>query len=534
MFDIREQLLNYFSTKNKIPRVFVCGASGLLGNDLCIYLSNNNIEYQGTYYSNPAPNLIQVNFNKLDEIKKAMKDFETTVCVNCIVERRVNVCECDWTTTKSVNIDLPNRIAKVCHELRVHLIHISTDYVFDGKSPPYFPDSATNPLQNYGISKLISENRVFINCKKTTVIRVPVLYTENVRNLEDNAITLIGKKVLNRIESSKEDNYSIRRPNYIPDFCHYIGDMVKQPKIGTFHYYNPYVTTTKYQTAEFISDFLHKPMVFHIQPIEREDVPVEEVERPLDTRLIDDQYDIKKYPFTPFRECIKRCFSNLYHPPLSLNKPPEKDVFFLLDLDGTLVDTDKLHYFAYRDAMSSIIGLNLMFGTYEQAIHLGGMDKFIKEKIAICGDVKQQIKDQKKINMLKNSEPIIFMKNADKLIEYIHKYNIGHAVVTNTSKEIVESYKRRCDKLNLLTNWITREDYSEPKPNSECYELALQKFGKGEKHVIGIENTILGYEALCGVTKCIYIVTEKNTTFYNNFKSMDAYLINDFEQIFDK
>jgi hypothetical protein len=63
--------------------------------------------------------------------------------------------------------------------------------------------------------------------------------------------------------------------------------------------------------------------------------------------------------------------------------------------------------------------------------------------------------------------------------------------------------------------------------------LALQKFGKGEKHVIGIENTILGYEALCGVTKCIYIVTEKNTTFYNNFKSMDAYLINDFEQIFD-
>ena len=394
MFDFRELLFSKFNIKK--PRVFVCGASGLLGSDLCIYLSNNNIEYQGTYYRNPAPNLIQVDFNKVDEIKKAIKDFETTVCVNCIVERRVNVCEDDWLTTKSVNIDLPNRIAKVCQELGIHLIHISTDYVFDGKSPPYLPHSATNPLQNYGISKLISENRVFASCIKTTVIRVPVLYTENVRNLEDNAVTLIGKKVLNRIEPCKEDNYSIRRPNYIPDFCQFIGDMVKQPKVGTFHYYNPYVTTTKYQTAEFISEFLHKPMTYHIQPIEREDVPVEDVERPLDTQLIDNQYDIKKYSFTPFRECIQRCFVNLYHPPLSLDKPPEKDVFFLLDLDGTLVDTDKLHFFAYRHAMSTTIGLNLTFGTYERAIHLGGMDKFIKENIIICDDVKQLIKDQKK------------------------------------------------------------------------------------------------------------------------------------------
>ena len=532
MFDFREFLFSQFNFKK--TRVFVCGASGLLGSDLCIYFKKNSIEYQGTYYSNPAPNLIQVDFNKVDEIKKAIKDFKTTVCVNCIVERQVNVCEDDWLTTKSVNIDLPNRIAKVCQELGIHLIHISTDYVFDGKSPPYLPNSATNPLQNYGISKLISENRVFASCIKTTVIRVPVLYTENVRNLEDSAVTLIGKKVLNRIESCKEDNYSIRRPNYIPDFCQFIGNMVNQPKVGIFHYYNPYVTTTKYQTAEFISEFLHKPMAYHIQPIEREDVPVEDVERPLDTQLIDNQYDIKKYSFTPFRECIQRCFVNLYHPPLSLDKPPEKDVFFLLDLDGTLVDTDKLHFFAYRHAMSKIIGLNLTFGTYERAIHMGGMDKFIKENIIICDDVKQLIKDQKKINMLNSRDPITLMKNADKLIEYIHKYNIGHAVVTNTSKEIVELYKRNNETLNLLTNWITREDYREPKPNKECYELALQKFGKGEKHIIGIENTLLGYEALSGVTKCIYIVTEKNTTFYKNFKAMDAYLINDFEQVFDK
>ena len=114
MFDFREFLFSQFNFKK--TRVFVCGASGLLGSDICIYFKKNSIEYQGTYYSNPAPNLIQVDFNKVDEIKKAIKDFKTTVCVNCIVERQVNVCEDDWLTTKSVNIDLPNRIAKVCQE----------------------------------------------------------------------------------------------------------------------------------------------------------------------------------------------------------------------------------------------------------------------------------------------------------------------------------------------------------------------------------------------------------------------------------
>jgi dTDP-4-dehydrorhamnose reductase len=537
MFDFRELLLTQLYFKNKVlkkPRVFVCGASGLLGGDLCTYFQNHGIDYQGTYYRHPAPNLIQVDFNKSEDIEQAMKSFETTVCVNCVVERMVNVCEEDWQTTKSVNIDLPNRIARVCQKLGIHLIHISTDYVFDGKSPPYLPSSSTNPLQNYGISKLISENRVFASCKTTTVIRVSVLYTENVRNLEDNAVTLIGKKVLNRIEPSKEDNYSVRRPNYIPDFCHFIGDMVKNPKSGTFHYYNPHVATTKYQTAEYISEFLHKPMVNHIQPIERCDVPIEDVERPLDTQLIDNQYKINKYPFTPFIECIQRCFSGLYHPPLYLNQPPKKDIFFLLDLDGTLVDTDKLHFIAYHEALSTIIQYNLNYDTYEQAIQRGGMDKFLKENLLVCDAVKAQIKRRKTEYMLNNDEPVLLMKNAEKLIEYIHKYNIGHAVVTNTSKAVVESFKTRNPRLNSLENWVTREDYGAPKPDSECYKLALQKFGKNETHIIGIENTVLGYQSLSGVTKCIYIVTEKGAMFYDHFKRMDAYLINDFEQVFDK
>jgi dTDP-4-dehydrorhamnose reductase len=522
-----------YNEKNSKIKVFICGASGLLGADLCRYLKHHGIDFQGTYNSNYVPDLIKVDFKSIYDIENAMKNYDTTICINCIVERSVNICEDDWKTVQNINIDIPNRIAKVCHKLKIHLIHISTDYVFDGKNPPYLPDSPTNPLQNYGISKLISENRVFSNCNDTTVIRVSVLYTDNIKNLDDNAVTLIGKKVLNRIEQSKEDNYSVRRPNYIPDFCHFIGDMISNPRSGIFHYYNPNVVTTKYQTAEIISNFLHKPIINHIHPIDNGEQPIEDVERPLDTQLIDNKYDINKYQFTPMEECIKRCFQPLYHPPLVYDNSPTNNLFFLLDLDGTLVDTDKLHFASYNYILKKNYDIELNSIDFEYVINSCGFDHFLKKDLYLMDDVIKNIKREKKEHMLKSDEPIVLMKNVEKLINYIHKYNINHAVVTNTNNDIVNSFKKKSSILNLLTNWITREDYVNPKPNSECYELALTKFGKGETNIIGFENTIIGYNSLINVTKCVYIMTNMNCSQYNILKNKDAYLIDDYDQVFD-
>ena len=66
-----------------------------------------------------------------------------------------------------------------CNAREIKLIHYSTDYVFDGSRQPNYPDSPKNPLQNYGISKLISEYRVQKNCTSYAIIRTPVLYSEN-------------------------------------------------------------------------------------------------------------------------------------------------------------------------------------------------------------------------------------------------------------------------------------------------------------------------------------------------------------------
>lgn len=88
----------------------------------------------------------------------------------------------------------------ICNKLNIKFIHISTDYVFDGLSQPNYPESVKNPLQNYGISKLISEYRVINNCNNYVIIRTPVLYSK-LSKIHDNAVTLIGKNLMNLKEN---------------------------------------------------------------------------------------------------------------------------------------------------------------------------------------------------------------------------------------------------------------------------------------------------------------------------------------------
>ena len=177
-------------------KVFVCGASGLVGRDLGKLLSEKKIEWIGSYFSRPCANSSYVNFLEIDKLREHFRQTNPTHCVNCIAERAVDVCEQKWQLTKQNNIDIVRNLATVCKEQNIHFVHISTDYVFDGETPPFTPESRPNPLQSYGISKLIAELRVQLLLPSATIIRVPVLYTDSYHNFTETAVTLIGKKVL--------------------------------------------------------------------------------------------------------------------------------------------------------------------------------------------------------------------------------------------------------------------------------------------------------------------------------------------------
>lgn len=488
-----------------MTKVLVCGASGLLGRRIVEHLRRANIDFIGTYNSNPVKDSIQIDFMDLKSIEHAMNQHCITTCINCIVERRVDVCENNWGETKRVNIDITNNIAKVCELLNVHMIHISTDYVFDGLNPPYTPQSETNPLQNYGISKLISEQRVRRHTTNHTIIRVPVLYSEYIQNLSENAVSLIGKKVLDRTRVYTEDNFSIRRPLYIDDLCIYIIECITKKIKGTQHFGNPNDGVTKYIIAEKIAKYLGKTL--NVTSIN--EPPRDGADRPIDTQLVE---NLNGYTFTSINEGIQRCFSKLRHP--SIREAPS-DVFLLIDLDGTLTDTEEIHIKSYNMILGDDIDV-------KNIVESVGIDTYLRSKYS--EDVVKSIKNEKLNNMLQ-FDNITFIKNADKLIELIHELNINHCVVTNTNMRVVEHFKQKLPLLNKLKHWIVREDYNLPKPDPECYKLAMTRYHRPGQCVIGIENSRSGYESLKHVTDCIYLVNE-------DMKSEDVFIINDHDSIF--
>jgi len=498
-------------------KVLVFGASGLLGRELCTLLKKNDINYLGTYNTNKVENSVYINFENNDEIISLINNYNPTICIICIVQRLTDICESNWNETKKTNIDIVTKISKICKNNNFYVIHISSDYVFDGKNPPYLPSSLPNPLQNYGISKLISEYKISNYLKKYSIIRVPVLYSNNTINYNESAITMIGKKVLNNINKYTEDNFSIRRPVFIQDLCYFLLDIINNTNNyqGIYHFYNNKDKTTKYEIATLIGKYLNKD-TNHIIPINIE--PNDGAERPYDTNLLDNNYDINKFNITTIDEGIKLCFNKIYHPKIYSST---SNIFILLDLDGTLIDSNKLHIESYNKTFN-LFNLNLNLNLTENDININDYLKYnIKDDVLI-----NKIKSQKIKFLLESKDTINLINGAEKIIKYISENNINHCVVTNTSSSTVKFFKDKVPILNNLTNWVTREDYSEPKPNSECYNYAIKNYFKNEKYIIGFEDSYIGYCALKNITNIIYIIY--NNIIYEKIKNEDVYFINNY------
>ena len=503
-------------------KVFVAGGSGLVGRCLVNLLEETGLSYVSTYNSRPTKNGHRVNYENSEELRKFFEIHRPTVCVNCIVQRLTDVCEKNWDETKRVNIEIVDRLSRVCAEFGVYLIHISTDYVFDGKSQPNMVGARTNPLQNYGISKLISEMRVIANTTKYAIVRVPVLYCDVIENLEENAVTLIGKKVLNQICTTSEDDYSIRRPVYIPDFCKYLLSLVQEPKNGTFHFYNPNDRVTKYEIAKRIADYLGKSHA-HIRPSNATNSNI--ANRPYDTELKDEQYSIHAYSFTPLDEGIRRCFHRLRHPNL-FRSPDASKCFLLMDLDGTLLDTDRVHYEAYRVALTAY-DIDLLYCDFDKAINHGSIEAMLSE-LGLPVTEFENVKKSKYLNMIFSGKGVKTIDGAQEFLENCIERGVNLAIVTNTSRKVVEFYKSVVPILNRVPNWICREDYMTAKPNDECYKLALSRFYKNEPYIIGFENTLNGYKALKTTANCVYFITDSKSPNYVEATKEDVFLIENF------
>jgi dTDP-4-dehydrorhamnose reductase len=177
------------SLKNNQPTILVTGANGQLGSELRVLSS-----------SYPGYNFLFVTKEELEisdpiAVKKYFDSNKIDHCINCAAYTAVDKAETEKEKAFKVNADAVGYLAKACDKHQTQLIHISTDYVFDGTATePIEENEHVNPLGVYGMSKLRGEQMAISNLENTIIIRTSWVYSSFGNNFVKTMLRLMKEK----------------------------------------------------------------------------------------------------------------------------------------------------------------------------------------------------------------------------------------------------------------------------------------------------------------------------------------------------
>lgn len=172
---------------------------------------------------------------------------------------------------------------------------------------------------------------------------------------------------------------------------------------------------------------------------------------------------------------------------------------FLLDLDGLLVDTERLHYRAYQLLCARHrVALPWSFDQYLSVAHLScdGLEKALLPRLG--GGAWDGYYAQKKalyVDLL-STEEIAWMPGVCAFLQQLSSRQAKRCVVTHSAREQVEVIKERLPLLKTIPLWLTREDYAVPKPAPDGYLQAIEKLADPGDRIIGFEDSLRGICAL--------------------------------------
>lgn len=235
--------LEMISSENLIKnRIMIVGSNGMLGQRFVeFYLEKENVELLAA--SAEEDSFIKnVSYSQIDiadktSVKKVIYEFYPDFIINTAAYTNVDRCEFEKETAWKVNALGPEYLAFFSMAVGAHLIHISTDYIFDGSAGPYSETDKPNPINYYGRSKLAGENAVRSSRNDFTIIRTNVLYGPAKFGRPD-----FVKWVVENLREKKEIKIvidQINNPAYIDDLVGAMVKIVKYRKRGIFNIGGP-------------------------------------------------------------------------------------------------------------------------------------------------------------------------------------------------------------------------------------------------------------------------------------------------------
>ena len=209
-------------------KILITGANGLLGHELSSLLKDHTLILLSHS---------QLDISDSESVNKQIDSSSPDIIINSAAYTQVDACETNYDLAFQSNAIGPKNLAIKCKQLGIPLIHISTDYVFEGnekKNSPLVEDDKLGPKTVYGKTKLEGEKMVQENCQKYFILRTAWLYGEG-KNFVKTMLSLSKKN-----KELKVVNDQIGSPTYAKDLAKAIKEIIekKSDKYGIYHVTN--------------------------------------------------------------------------------------------------------------------------------------------------------------------------------------------------------------------------------------------------------------------------------------------------------
>ena len=170
-------------------KILLTGGEGMLAKDFLSVLD------QFPEFECYVPPREELDITNQDQVESIIKNYRPYILLNCAAYTKVDKAETELSLAFHVNGISVGKLAKACHRSGVKIVHLSTDFVFDGtQGHPYAPDAEPNPLGVYGRSKLDGENAVIAAGGSSVILRTGWVYSRHGGNFVKTMLRLMAER----------------------------------------------------------------------------------------------------------------------------------------------------------------------------------------------------------------------------------------------------------------------------------------------------------------------------------------------------
>jgi dTDP-4-dehydrorhamnose reductase len=224
-----------------LKKILITGSNGLLGQKLVKYFQQHNIEFLATAKTEnklsfcPNEKFALLDIENMAQTVEVINSFNPTHIINAAAMTNVDACEDHETECFNVNARGVANILEGINGAEIHLIQISTDFIFDGKKKLYSEEDTANPLSNYGKSKWGGEEVIFESRhEQSTILRTSIVYGVGESLKKGN----IFSWAINELRAGKDLNIvndQFRTPTFVDDLVQACAKVVLLKEFGVYN-----------------------------------------------------------------------------------------------------------------------------------------------------------------------------------------------------------------------------------------------------------------------------------------------------------